>query len=88
VLLPVSGAHSKGIFSVHQSRSEIAHEYKGAQQSQPDCDGLPGDEDDHDATSVEEGQLATLINLIAESVEATAKSTGFSEQRNCYRVTR
>lgn len=56
--LPVSGAQSKGIFSVHQCRPEIAHEYKCGQQSQHECDGFPGNEDNHGATSGEEGQLA------------------------------
>jgi hypothetical protein len=36
-VLPASGAHSNGVLSLHQRRSEVANQYQYAQQAQHEC---------------------------------------------------
>jgi hypothetical protein len=50
-MLPISRTYGKGIFSVYQCGTEIAHKYQCTEQAEYKCYGLQWNEDDHCATS-------------------------------------
>lgn len=67
--LPIPGADSKGIFSAHESGSEITAQYQRAQHAQHECEGFPGNEDHHSATSGKRGNVRLGAILPPKSVQ-------------------